>query len=406
MARDIVCFANDWAGDPLSKKHVMRRLARRHRVLWVDSLGNRAPRIDGHDARRVIAKLQRAAAGVREVEPNVWVLSPLAVPVYGSRAAAMVNARVVAWMVRRAMAQLGFSRPLLYSFVPASAWVLGRLDESAVVYHCVDEYSAFAGAGPEIARLEELLLRAADRVLVCSEPLRVGKARLSARPPILVRHGVDHAHFASALDEQTVVAPQLANLPRPIIGFHGLIAEWVDLGLVRRVADAMPSASVVLVGEVRASQEPLAGARNVHVMGRVPYAELPRWLRGFDAGILPFVIDELTLNANPLKLREYLAAGLPVVATALPEAEALAPQVAVARGDDEFVRLVEQAVAVREPWAARQARSAAMAGETWDGKVAEIEEILDDIERDNEYLVAQRQQEPLGGRVVPGHREV
>src|SRR5262249_13870835 len=153
--------------------------------------------------------------------------------------------------VRAAMARLEFEPPLLYTFVPASAWALGRLGEQAVVYHCVDEYAAFAGAGPEITRLEERLLRAAGRRLVCSEPLRVRKAATSSRPPILVRHGVDHAHFASALDERTEIAPELASLPRPIVGFHGLIAEWVDLALVRKVADALPAASVVLVGETR-----------------------------------------------------------------------------------------------------------------------------------------------------------
>src|SRR5438876_8558996 len=86
--RDIVCFANDWSGDPLSKKHVMRRLAERNRVLWVDSLGNRAPRIDARDARRVVGKLARFARGVVEVERNLWALSPIAVPAYGSRLAA------------------------------------------------------------------------------------------------------------------------------------------------------------------------------------------------------------------------------------------------------------------------------------------------------------------------------
>src|SRR5207237_2590289 len=94
--RDIVCFANDWAGDPLSKKHVMRRLARRNRVLWVDSLGNRAPRATAHDLARIKDKLARFARGVVEVERDLWTLSPIAIPAYGSRLAREVNRRLVA----------------------------------------------------------------------------------------------------------------------------------------------------------------------------------------------------------------------------------------------------------------------------------------------------------------------
>lgn len=376
---DIVCFANDWSGDPLSKKHVMRRLARRHRVLWVDSLGNRAPRVDAHDAGRVLRKLGAFARGVRQVEPNLWVLSPLAVPAYGSSLAAWFNGLLVAATVRLAMRRLGFRHPLLYSFVPASAWVLGQLGERAVVYHCVDEYAAFAGAGAEIAKLEGRLLRRADLVLACSEPLRLRKSLVNPRT-LLLRHGVDHAHFARALDERTAVPDDLARLARPgqpIIGFHGLVAEWIDPALVRRVADAHPQAQVILVGELRVGPrelEVLRGAPNVHLLGRKPYAELPGYCKRFDVAILPFTIDELTVHANPLKLREYLSAGLPVVATAIPEAEALSPAVEVARDADEFIRAVTQALA--EPRSARIERSRRMASETWDHKVEELESLL------------------------------
>ena len=373
--RDIVCFANDWAGDPLSKKHIMRRLARRGRVLWVESLGNRPPRLDGHDARRVLSRLGRFARGLVEVEQNLWVLSPLAIPAYGSQAAARANAFLVGATVRAAMSYLGLRRPITYSFVPASAWVAGRLGEARVVYHCVDEYAAFAGAGERIAVLEQRLLRRADLVLVCSEPLLESKRRWNPRIQ-LVRHGVDHAHFARALDESTPIPADLARLPRPVIGFFGLVAEWVDLALVRRVADAFPSASIAILGEVRASTAALDGASNVHVLGRRPYAELPGCCRAFDVALLPFVVDELTWSASPLKLREYLAAGLPVVSTDLPEARALAPWVHAANGD-QFVAAVGRALVEPTAPEARAARSQAMAGETWDHKVAEIEAALD-----------------------------
>jgi glycosyltransferase involved in cell wall biosynthesis len=377
VGRDIVCFANDWDGDPLSKKHIMRRLARRNRVLWVESLGNRVPRADAHDAARLLRKLGRFTRGPRRVEPNLWVLTPIAVPAYGSRVAERVNGWFVTATVRAAMRWLGFQRPINYSFVPASAWVAGRLGEERVIYHCVDEYSAFVGAGDDIRTIEEKLLRRSDLVIVCSQPLLESKRAVNPRT-VLVRHGVDHAHFARALDPSTEVPPDLVWLPRPVIGFHGLLAEeWVDFGLVRRIADAYPHASVVLIGEMRADPRvagELRGAGNVHLLGRKPYAQLPNYCRGFEVAILPFVGGDLTYHANPLKLREYLAAGLPVVATKIPEAEALAPRIRVAADGDEFVRAVGEALA--EAPGPRAERSRQVADETWDDKVSEIESTI------------------------------
>jgi glycosyltransferase involved in cell wall biosynthesis len=375
--RDIVCFANDWSGDPLSKKHVMRRLARRNRVLWVNSLGNRSPRATARDLRRIFDKLQRFAGGLYEVEENIFVVSPLAVPSYRSPLMRRVNEMVVGASVRTAMRRLAFRRPLVYTFVPASVWVADQLGAEHLVYHCVDEYSAFAGAGEEIRSLEAELLQRSDLVIACSEPLRAAKAQLN-RNTVLVRHGVEHAHFARALAEETPIPADVQALPRPIFGFYGLVAEWVDLEAMRQIAAAYPHGSVVIVGDInhadRAGLAALHGQPNVHLLGRRPYERLPGYCKAFDVALLPFVKNELTVSANPLKLREYLAAGLPVVATDIPEARALAGRgVLLADGPQSFVAQVGEALRVRGP---SRDRSQEMARESWDDKVAEIEERL------------------------------
>jgi glycosyltransferase involved in cell wall biosynthesis len=371
--RDIVCFANDWSGDPLSKKHVMRRLARRNRVLWVNSLGNRAPRASARDLRRIFDKLQKFAGGLYQVEQNIHVLSPLAVPNYRSGMMRRLNAVVVGNTVRAAMKRLSFTRPLLYTFVPASAWVADQLDAEEIVYHCVDEFSKFAGAGEEIAELERELIERSDLVIVCSELLRQAKSRLNPNT-VLVRHGVEYAHFAQALDDKTPIPADVAALPRPILGFYGLFAEWVDVDALRQIATAYPNASLVIVGEINnADVRPLA-LPNVHFLGRRPYDALPGYCKAFDVALLPFVDNELTRNANPLKLREYLAAGLPVVATDLPETRALASHgVHLAKTSADFPPLVGKAL---ERCGPSRARSESMARESWDDKVAEIEERL------------------------------
>lgn len=365
--RDIVCFSNDWDGDPLSKTHIMRILSRRNRVLWVNSLGNRTPRATAADAARMWNKLRAAAGGLREVEPNLHVLAPVFVPAYGSEAVRALNRTILRAQVRTAMHGLGMRRPISWSFLPSAAPVAGTLGEERVIYHVVDEFSAFSDASAHVAELERRILRRAELVIASSERLLESKRKVNPNA-VLVRHGVDHAHFAKALDPALRMPDDLARLPRPVIGFFGLLADWIDLELVRAVADRYPRASIALLGKAITSTAALAGATNVHLLGRKAYAELPAYCRGFDVAITPFRLNELALAANPLKAREYVAAGLPNVCTDLPELRAI-PGCTVARGRDAFVEEVGR-------WLGRggpdPSRSALVRGEGWEAKVEEM----------------------------------
>jgi glycosyltransferase involved in cell wall biosynthesis len=400
---DIICFANDWDGDPLSKKHIMRRLARRGaRVLWVNSLGNRAPKLGSRgDRMRALRKAKRfiesAARGPRPVDDNIWVLDPMAAPFYGSALAARANGALVGLHVRAAAARLGLRDTVHYTFVPASAWVAGRIGERVLVYHAADEYGAFDGAAPDaINALEDALLTRADLYVACSAPLLDGKAG-RCRRSLLVRHGVEHDHFARALDAATPLPPALARLAGPVVGFIGLVAEWVDLRLLGRIADRLAAeggGSVAVVGDIRGapadSVAALAARPNVLLAGRQPYAELPGWCRGFAVATLPFVVNELTRHANPLKLREYLAAGLPVVSTDIPESHALArlcPDGLEVAGGEGFIAAVCARARAADA-GPRPERSRAVAGESWDGKVAELAAAIEDTLSSKEHAHA------------------
>jgi glycosyltransferase involved in cell wall biosynthesis len=368
--RDIVCFSNDWDGDPLSKTHIMKILAKDNRILWVNSLANRRPELSARDLERIGKKISDVAKGITEPWPNLHVLGPLALPSFGSMARA-VNRVVFRHQIIAAMKRLGFRDTVSWSFLPSSAPVSGSLAEELVVYHCVDEFTAFTGAPPEIAEMEETLARRADLVIVSAERLRRAKERFN-RNIHVVRHGVDHKHFVRALSDEVQPHQELARLPRPILGFYGLIEDWVDLQLVRAVADAFPHGSVVLLGKVATSLAPLAGARNVHLVGRRPYEELPSWCKGFDVALMPFVENEVARSSNPLKVREYLAAGLPVVSTPVPEVEALG-LCRIASGHAAFVEQVRGAL--EDPGPSRT-RSDAILGESWESKVEEIREAV------------------------------
>jgi glycosyltransferase involved in cell wall biosynthesis len=367
--RDIVCFSHDWNGDPLSKTHLMRLLARNNRVLWVNSIGYRAPTVSRADAGRIVKKLLAAATPVREVEPNLFVLSPLAVPAYGIAAVRALNASLLRLQVRMAMRRLGFRRPINWTFNPAAGLLAGSLGETVLIYHCVDEYTAFSGVpSAALARLEENLLRRADAVVVSAERLYRSKAALNPRTA-LVRHGVDFEHFRRALDPETRAPEEIAGLPRPVIGYFGLIGrDWIDMDVLTHVARRFAHGSLVMLGKATMDVSALARLPNVHLLGRKPYAVLPAYCRGFDVALIPFPVSEVTLNANPLKAREYLAAGLPVVSTPIPEVEVLG-QCRIGAGPEEFTRQVEEAI--REPGPSA-ARSETMREHGWQARLDEI----------------------------------
>jgi len=375
-ARDILCFANDWSGDPLSKKHVMVRLAKRHRVLWVNSINNRRPRLARKDMSRVWQKLNGFKRGLQQVEEQIWVLTPLYVPFHGHALTRSINRWLLGWQIRRSIRQLRFDRRITYTFIPSSADVVGNLGEEQVIYHCVDEYSAFSDASGEIRAREHDLLAKSDLVFACSSPLLESKRQHNPNT-YLITHGVDYDHFRRACDSGPI-APELAGLRGPILGFHGLIADWVDVKLIGELARLRPEWTIALVGRVDTDVSPLQNLANVRLLGHRPYQRLPEYLRCFSVALLPFVWNELTMNANPLKLREYLAAGLPVVAAPLPEVARLARSEAavfLASTASEYAQrisgLLERGVA-----GPSQDRSVRMATESWDYKVAEIERFL------------------------------
>src|SRR5262249_35173577 len=170
--RDILCFSHDWTGDPLSKTHLMRLLARNNRVLWVNSIGYRTPTVSKADIGRAFRKLVAATRPMREVERNIFVLNPLAIPAYGWSMVRAFNQRLLRFQVTRAMRKLRFRRPINWVFNPAAAVIAGTLGEEQLIYHCVDEYTAFSGVHSQaLAALEEGLCRRADLVLVSADLL-------------------------------------------------------------------------------------------------------------------------------------------------------------------------------------------------------------------------------------------
>jgi glycosyltransferase involved in cell wall biosynthesis len=309
--------------------------------------------------------------GAKQVGDQMWVYTPIVLPLPHSPLATALNRAILRSTLKRLRRKLGMEEFQLWTFLPNVAEYVGTLGESLMVYYCVDEWSKFSYVdGPKIAAAEELLCQRADVVFATAQSL-VERRRALNRHTYLATHGVDHELFSRALDETTSIPPDLAALPQPVLGFYGTIQDWVDLDLIGALAGRHPEWSFAMIGKLCVDVSRLANYPNVHWLGRKPHPELPSYCKGFAAGLIPYILNERILHVNPIKLREYLSAGLPVVSTALPEVEPYRDRCCLAGSYEEFERGIATALASDTPERRRQ-RSASMGAETWERKVAEV----------------------------------
>lgn len=375
----IVAFAKDWHEDPTSNHHVLRELAKTRRVLWLNSLATRTPKLSsGRDLGKIKRKLGEFARGPQNVENDLWVMSPLVLPLPHSAVARAINRQVLRATIRALRLRLGIREFQLWTFLPSTADYIGTLGESLSVYYCVDEWSMFSYLDKEqTVAAERKLLDRVDAVFAINHAL--AEAKRAYNPATFVSpHGVDHAQFSRALDDSTAVPADLAALPRPRIGFYGTLQTWVDFELIAHVARARPAWQIVLLGQQLADVSAVRGLPNVHLLGQKRHDELPAYCRGFDVGLIPYRIDERMAFVNPLKLREYLSAGLPVVSTAVPEVMRYPELCEIATTPDAMVTAIERALEKGSP-EARRARSAAMVNETWAARVDQVSRTVEEI---------------------------
>lgn len=385
MPAGIIAFAKDWNEDPTSNHHVLRELAKTRRVLWLNSLATRTPRLSSaRDLGKIRRKLGEFVRGPVRVENDLWVFTPLVLPLPHLAAARAANRLALRATIRALRLGLGLSRFHLWTFLPNVPDYVGVLGEELSVYYCVDEWSMFSYLDRErTVDLERRLLGKVDAVFAINHAL--ADAKRAVNPATFVSpHGVDVELFGRALRDDTAVPADLAAIAaggKPVVGFYGTLQDWVDLELVEEVARARPDWAIVLIGQIMVDVERLRGLPNVHLLGRRTHAELPAYCKGFDVGIIPYRRQERMEFVNPIKLREYLAAGLPVVSTSVPEVVRYGERCAIADTAPDFVKAIEAALGSGSREARRQ-RAAAMANESWSARVAEVARTIERIAAD------------------------
>jgi glycosyltransferase involved in cell wall biosynthesis len=368
--RTILCFASGYDAPPTSKHHVMHLLARRNTVLWVNYHASRRPTVGRRDLLYLLGRLRTVLRGLTRPGRNLFLMTPLLVPLPGCGWARRLNRALLINQLHRALAAVSDGPLQIWSFCPDVSYVLDHLPAEKVVYYCVDDFASFSGYDrAQVLRDEAELCRRADLVVTTSRALYRAKRPLNERT-ILVAHGVDYRHFARAVREPLPPPSDLRRIGRPRIGFFGLIRDWLDLELVASVARRQPRWQFVFLGHAAVNLSVLEPLDNVHFLGAKPYRQLPAYCRQLDAAMIPFRVDDLTRAANPIKLREYLAAGLGVVCTPLPEVRRYGNWVEIADGPEAFAAAIDRIL--RSGRRARLARTRAMRNETWPRKLRQI----------------------------------
>jgi glycosyltransferase involved in cell wall biosynthesis len=305
------------------------------------------------------------------VAPHFWRMTLPQVPFRRFAAVRALNRIFSQILIRKAIRQLGFKDAVAWFHVPHPGFLAKHLGEKLTVFYCIDEYSKLPDVdGVAVQTMDDELTAAADIVFTCNQKL------LEARRPInaniyLSPHGVDTELFALANSPETQTPKETKDMPRPIVGSWGLLDQRMDLGILEHIARVRPEWTILLIGHVAIDVSALKQMPNVIFAGVKPYAELPGWAKAIDVCILPYTQTSLNSLSSPLKLREYLASGKPIVAVPLPEAMLLGDAVQTAVDGPGFVSAIEVAIAANTPELVTL-RQKAVEGNTWDATVANV----------------------------------
>src|SRR5205823_3955426 len=226
-----------------------------------------------------------------------------------------------------------------------------------------------------IRRMDEDMTRKSDLVFVASDTLFEDKNRLNANTHVSP-HGVDFEHFAGAQAVDMAVPTDTAGLPGPVVGFFGLIERWIDLELNDYLAQQRPQWTFLLIGRVAVPADDIPHRPNVHLIGKRPYEELPAYGKQFDAAIIPYRLTRQVMHANPIKLREYLALGKPIVSVSTPEIDKYADVVAIARSREEFLARLDAVLARPSSPEEMRRRRDRVASESWDSRLEQVLEVV------------------------------
>lgn len=374
MTRDLIVFAEDWGSLPSSTQHLVSHLRETRKVVWVNSIGLRRPTFRWRDLKRVWKKLtadNQTTKTNRGILGNAdfHIINPRTLPAPRSLLERKIASCLLSAQLRPVIKKAGLKSPILWTSLPTAVDMASELDVSTLVYYCGDDFSALAGVDHDAVTQHEIdLVNKADLIMTVSQSLmsRFPEARTK-----LIPHGVDYKLFTTA----TPRSKDLPNDGRPIAGFYGSISEWLDVQLLDDVIKQLPQWHFIFIGKVDVDVSLLKQHENVLFLGEKTHQQLPSYSQHWDASLLPFKGNAQIQSCNPLKLREYLAAGRPIVSTPFPALAQYKDYIHQINNAADMVMALQ--LSALQPSSKKQ--QLAVSGHTWSARAQQVSTWLDQL---------------------------
>lgn len=340
--RNIIIFGEDWGRFPSTTQHIGKVLLKSNRIMWIGSLAHRRPSFSARDLNRIFEKLKNIFRVFKQKDSKLLsesplIIHPFIIPLHDFKLIRKLNTALLKRTILKAIKKNNFDKPILITSTPNVSGLIGELGETSSHYFCLDDYSNFKGAFKSLIEMEKELLSKVSSYFAVSRLLLETQKAESGNNYFLPQ-GVQTEHFKKKMEK---IPSRIINLEKPVIGFFGLISEWIDLDLIVYSARTLPTYSFLIIGKPSVDVSIFNNCSNIIFIDEVPFDHLPSYASGFDVGIIPFKVNNLTLACNPLKLLEYLSLGIPVVSVNLPEVIKFQSVTYIANSYEDFVKMIK-----------------------------------------------------------------
>lgn len=336
-------FSDDFGEHPSSCQHIFQHISKNHPVLWVNTIGLRTPKLTKRDFLKALSKIRNMMQGMltqRKKESTTEefrVCQPFMLPFLNISVIRTFNRKSVVYHVQKQLKSLQMNSPVMVITAPNACDYINHFHEKSVVYYCVDDFSEWPGLDKQLVKvMENDLIKKSDVFIATSQDL-FNKIERQGKKVDLLTHGVDIAFFSAPQSNEHIL---LKTIPKPRVGYFGLFDDRSDKQLIIDIANLLPDISFVITGGIETDISDLQKANNVYFTGSIPYVELPQMSKGYDICMLPYKINKLTDSIQPLKFKEYLATGKPIISTPIKEALKLKDYMGIANTATEWVESI------------------------------------------------------------------
>lgn len=375
MNRQIIIFGEDWGTHPSSTQHLAHELMKRYDIIWVNSIGLRRPTLTLRDIKRMAMKLKQIICPGyndqnRRLRSPSKVIAPKVFPIPGNKVMRRINSYFLNKTIQPYIRDKT-TRTMILTSLPSAVDVIEKIDGTVIVYYCGDDFSSLEGVEHEpIMEMETELVDKADLILAASPVLL---EKFPKTKSVLLQHGVDYSLFA----EKAPIAPDFPNHPGPIAGFYGSLAGWLNQSLIIDSARQLPEWRFIFIGNPQVDVSALAAEPNIDLIGSRAHHELPGYIQHWDVSILPFCNNSQIKACNPLKLREYLAAGTPIVSTEFPALDGYRDLINIAKDTSSFVSALKRSHKEPENYSTR--RRNRVSEESWSSRADKLHSLFENL---------------------------